>query len=120
VDIEAIVRGCGVCEVETVSPYNYKKTLDVFKRMKEKKGVRVVISREPCVLFARRTMKKGAATTAYVAEQTPAVRECLETLACPAFYVDEAGGIQVNEHQCTGCMFCVQICKDIKPRKRSS
>ena len=120
VDIETVVRGCGVCEVETVSPSNYKKSLETFQRMKEKKGVRVVISREPCVLFARRTMKKGAATTAYVAAQTPAVKECLETLACPAFYVDESGGVQVNEHQCSGCMFCVQVCEDIKPRKRSA
>jgi indolepyruvate ferredoxin oxidoreductase alpha subunit len=119
VDIEAIVRGCGVCEVETVSPYNYKKTREVFERMKEKKGVRVVISREPCVLFARRTLHKGTKTTAYVAEQTPAVKECLETLACPAFYVED-GDIKINEYQCTGCMFCVQVCKDIKPRKRSA
>jgi indolepyruvate ferredoxin oxidoreductase alpha subunit len=47
------------------------------------------------------------------------VKECLETLACPAFYVDN-GDIKINEHQCTGCMFCVQVCKDIKPRKRSA
>jgi indolepyruvate ferredoxin oxidoreductase alpha subunit len=119
VDIEAICRGCGVCEIETVSPLNHKKTREAFERMKNTPGVKVLISRDPCVLFARRTLKKGVGTTAYVAEQTPAVRQCLESLACPAFYV-EGERIEINEHQCTGCMFCVQVCEDIKPRKRSA
>ena len=56
---------------------------------------------------------------AYVARQSKAVRACLDTLACPAFFVD-GKNIQIDPHLCTGCMFCVQICKDIKAKKRSA
>jgi len=119
VDIEAIVRGCGVSEIAKVSPFNVKKTMAVFEDMKQKSGVRVVIAEEPCVLFARRVLRSTRSQVARVAKQTKAVRDCLATLACPAFYVDEAGDVAINEHQCTGCMVCVQICPDIKPRKRS-
>jgi len=119
IDIETIVRGCGVCNVKKVSPYNYKQTATALEEFKATSGVRVLIAEEPCVLFAKRTMKKSMPMTAYVATQGEAIRKCLTTLACPAFSVAEGGDVAINEHQCSGCMFCLQICTDIKARKRS-
>jgi len=118
VDVETIVRGCGVCNVVKASPYNYKATAQAIQTLKALPGVKVLIAEEPCVLFAKRTLKKSKPMVAYVDQQTDAVRECLAKLACPAFYT-EGGKVAINEHQCTGCMFCMQICKDIKARKRS-
>ncbi|WP_461209121.1 indolepyruvate ferredoxin oxidoreductase subunit alpha [Desulfocurvus sp. DL9XJH121] len=119
VDIETIVRGCGVCNVAKVSPYNYKATSEAIKELKAQPGVKVLIAEEPCVLFARRTLKQAKPMAAYVAKQGDEVKRCLATLACPAFYVED-GRVEINENQCTGCMFCLQICKDIKARKRSA
>jgi indolepyruvate ferredoxin oxidoreductase alpha subunit len=118
VDIEQVIRGCGVQEVSTLRPSNLKKTLEILRDYKEKDGVRVIIAKEPCVLFARRTLGRKNPQTAYVAEQTDDVRRCLEELACPAFYVQD-GDIQIDENQCSGCMLCVQIAPSIKARKRS-
>lgn len=118
VDIEQVVRGCGVQEVSTLRPSNLKKSLETLRSYKEMSGVRVIIAREPCVLFARRTLGKQNPQIAYVAEQNEDVRRCLEELACPAFYVQD-GEIQIDEHLCTGCMLCVQISPSIKARKRS-
>ncbi len=118
VDIEQIVRGCGVQEVSTVRPSNLKKSLELLKDSKQKDGVRVIVAREPCVLFARRTLGKKNLQTAYVAKQGEDVRRCLENLACPAFYVND-DGIQIDENQCSGCMLCVQIAPSMKARKRS-
>ena len=118
VDIEAIVRGCGVREVRRVSPYKLKPTLKALQEMKEKSGVRVIIAEEPCVLFARRTLKRKPLVTAAVKKQSAAVQECLETLACPAFYRD-GQDVAVDPNQCTGCMVCIQITDDIKAVKRS-
>ncbi|BBD06931.1 indolepyruvate ferredoxin oxidoreductase subunit alpha [Desulfovibrio ferrophilus] len=119
VDIEAIVRGCGVCNVVKASPYNYKATAKAIEELRALPGVKVLIAEEPCVLFAKRTLRQHKPMVAYVAEQTEAVRDCLANLACPAFY-SEQGRVEINEHQCTGCMFCMQVCKDIKARKRSA
>ena len=119
VDIESVVRGVGVTQVKKVKPLNFKATHKAIQEMKKQSGVRVLITEEPCVLFARRTLKKTKPTVAYVVKQTKAVRDCLDTLACPAFFV-EGARIEIDPHLCTGCMFCVQICKDIKAKKRSA
>lgn len=119
VDIEGIVRACGVTNVTKVSPYNYKKTSEAISTLRAQPGVKVLIAEEPCILFAKRTLRQTKPMVAYIPEQTESVKECLTNLACPAFYVED-GNIGINEHQCSGCMFCLQTCKDIKARKRSA
>lgn len=116
VDIETIVRGCGVDEFAVINPSNYKSSKAAIEKMKESRGVRVILSQEPCILFAKRTLKKKQPRVAYVAEQTEAVQDCLKTLACPAFAVEEEGLI-IREDLCTGCMFCLQVCSDIKAKQ---
>ncbi|MGE4296560.1 MAG: indolepyruvate ferredoxin oxidoreductase subunit alpha [Desulfovibrionaceae bacterium] len=119
VDIEAIVRGCGVQNVLTVGPFNVKKTRAAIEELKEQSGVRVLIAREPCVLFARRTLKKASPQIAEVAVQSAEVQACLDELGCPAFY-RRNGQIAVDAELCAGCMVCLQTTKDIKARKRSA
>jgi indolepyruvate ferredoxin oxidoreductase alpha subunit len=117
VDIEQVVRGCGVENVRKVKPFNHKATLQVLQEFKDMSGVRVIIAEEPCVLFARRTLGRSRPQVASVTEDSPEVWRCMEEVACPAFYVRE-NRVAVDEAQCTGCMLCVQVCDSIKPRKR--
>lgn len=119
ISIEAIVKGCGVNEVRTVSPLNQKATFKALEELKALKGVRVLIAKDPCPLFAKRALGKKATQTAYVANQSDEVADCMEAIACPAFE-KRADGIQINEILCSGCMLCLQMTKDIKARKRSS
>ena len=115
-DIEAIVRGCGVTEVARIRPYNVKSSLRAFEDMKAKRGVRVIIAEEACVLFARRTLKKARSQSAHVVEQDASVQACLAELACPAFR-REGEAVMVDETLCAGCMVCLQITPSIKARK---
>jgi indolepyruvate ferredoxin oxidoreductase alpha subunit len=119
VDIEAVIKGCGVSQIRTVHPLNQKATLKALEELKEMTGVRVLIAKDPCPLFARRTLKKKPVQTAYVEKQSEEVERCMEELACPAFEKNE-NGIRINEILCSGCMVCLQVTKDIKARKRSS
>ncbi|MDR3073512.1 MAG: indolepyruvate ferredoxin oxidoreductase subunit alpha [Deltaproteobacteria bacterium] len=116
-DIEAVVRGCGVTQVTKIRPYNLKATLAALEDAKGKSGVRVIIAEEPCVLFARRTLKKKRSQSAYVAAQGEGARKTAETLACPAFY-RSGGDVLVDEALCAGCMLCMQISPDFKARKK--
>ena len=118
VDIESVVRGCGVDQVTTVKALNLKQVFAALREFKETSGVRVLIARDPCTLYARRTLGQVPKTAAYVAEQDEAARACLEELACPAFTLRE-GEIAVDRDQCAGCMVCVQIADSIKAAKRS-
>jgi indolepyruvate ferredoxin oxidoreductase alpha subunit len=117
-DIEAVVRGCGVERQRTVKAHNRKKLLQALEEMKSLDGVRVIIAREPCVLHARRALKKNAPQTAHVPVQTPEALAALDLVACPAMR-REGDCVAVNEGQCAGCMLCLQLSPAFKSRKRS-
>ncbi len=121
-DIESVVKGCGVTRVEKARGYNQKALQRVLAEMKEETGVRVLIVEEPCVLFARRVLKKERSRTAYVAAQDESARRCLESLACQAFRCSRGASgtdeISVDEQLCAGCMVCMQVSPSFKARGR--
>lgn len=119
VDIGKVVEGCGVTQLARVRPYNLRGTIKVLEEMKEMKGVRVLIVEEPCVLYARRTLKRTRTQYAYVDEQGPEVEECHETLGCPAFGKHD-GEVVIDPEMCSGCMVCLQITSKIKARKKEA
>ena len=58
--LDAICRSCGVTFVETVDPYDLTGMLRVLEEAKKKKGVRVIIAKQMCVIAARRAgVKRG-------------------------------------------------------------
>jgi len=78
----------------------------------------VVIAREECVLKAK-SLKRGSSRVFYVSDRCKNHRDCINTLACPAFYVAD-GRVQINPNLCAGCAVCVQVCpeKAIVPVKQ--
>ena len=97
-------------------------TLKAIEELKTLSVVRVLIAEEPCPLFARRTLGKKRVQVAYVdgdcasAAAEGSCGDCLNTLACPAFYVED-GKMAIDPLLCSGCMLCLQFCKNIKARK---
>ncbi len=118
VDIEQMVRGCGVTQVKKIKPLQHKATIKALQEYKSVTGVRVLIAEEPCVLFAKRVMGRKRPKTAYVERDHPEVTTCLQELACPAFYIQQ-DRIVIDEDQCAGCMYCVQLTEHIKAKTRS-
>jgi len=117
VAIEPIVRSVGVEHVLTVNPARLNVTLKALRELRALPGVKVLIAKEPCALFARRVLKQKVAVTAEVKEQGEAMTMCLETLACPAF-VRTDGDVAVDSETCSGCMFCAQVAPSIKAKKK--
>jgi indolepyruvate ferredoxin oxidoreductase alpha subunit len=127
VDIEAVVRGCGVDRVETVNPLQVDKTIAVLKEMledKQRPGVKVLISKSPCPLFERRVTGKKQKIVFRVTNECDMCRRCLDELGCPAFTYcedeEECAFISIDEHLCSGCSVCKQICHAIKPKKKTA
>ncbi len=116
-DIARACEGLGVEHIRQVNPLNQKKTTAALEELKEMSGVRVLIAREPCPLHTRRVYKKTAPMVAYVADSCTGRAECLDKLACPAFY-KEGDKAAVNPILCSGCMLCLQVCTHIKSKKR--
>lgn len=117
-DIEAIVRGLGVEKCVKVRAFNLKAVTAALEDMKAADGVRVLIAEEPCVLYARRQLKKSRLQVVEVAQQGAEALRCLEQLACPAF-VRRGDDLAVDATLCTGCMVCLQVAPTaFRARKR--
>ncbi|SMC20914.1 indolepyruvate ferredoxin oxidoreductase alpha subunit [Desulfacinum hydrothermale DSM 13146] len=124
VDVEQVVRGCGVQRVTVVNPLNVKKTQAALEEIKEdlkEGGVSVLISRSPCPLFERRALGIKQRVVFQVTDACDLCRDCLSQLGCPAFVWerDGAGGqcVRINETLCNGCAVCAQLCDAVKPKK---
>jgi indolepyruvate ferredoxin oxidoreductase, alpha subunit len=106
ISLEAICRSCGVSWVETVDPYDLPLLLETFRQAKERDGVRVIISKQPCVISAR---KAGIKRKPYVVD-TERCTGCgvCRSFGCPAIAFFD-GKAQVTD-LCSGCGVCADIC----------
>jgi indolepyruvate ferredoxin oxidoreductase alpha subunit len=117
ISLEAICRACGVAFVETADPYDLTDMVDVLRRAKEEKGVRVVIAKQPCVISARRTGVKRTAFTVD-ADACTGCGVCIR-FGCPA--IEQAGEKSSISALCSGCGVCAGLCPAgaIVPERRS-
>ena len=110
IDIETLVKSLGITFVKTIRPYNVKKSIETLKEAFHYDGISVVIAKEECVLYAKQLKKKrGRAFT--VSDKCKNHRDCIRSLACPAFYVKN-DRVQINASSCTGCAVCAQTCPE--------
>ncbi len=106
VSLDAVCRACGVTFVETVDPYDITGTVNVLQEAKKRKGVKVVIARQMCVISARRAgVKRGRYEVD--AESCTGCGTCVR-FGCPAIeFSDEKA--RIND-LCSGCAVCAQLC----------
>jgi indolepyruvate ferredoxin oxidoreductase alpha subunit len=106
VSLEAVCRACGVTFVETVDPYDITGMVNVLQEAKKRRGVKVVIAKQMCVIMARRLgVKRGR--YAVDPEICTGCGTCVR-FGCPAIeFADEKATI--NE-LCNGCSICAQLC----------
>jgi indolepyruvate ferredoxin oxidoreductase, alpha subunit len=106
VSLDAICRACGVQFVETVDPYDITGMVNVLQEAKKRKGVKVIIAKQMCVISARRAgVKRGRYTVD--PEACTGCGTCIR-FGCPAIeFADEKA--RINE-LCSGCAVCAQLC----------
>jgi indolepyruvate ferredoxin oxidoreductase alpha subunit len=106
VSLDAVCRACGVTFVETVDPYDITGTVNILQEAKKRKGVKVVIARQMCVISARRAgVKRGRYMVD--AEACTGCGTCVR-FGCPAIeFSDEKAHIS---DLCSGCSVCAQLC----------
>ena len=118
VSIEAVVKAIGVPHVTTIKPYKVKKSIEAIREAMEFKGVSVIISEEACALYAK-GLKLPQRKPFEVTAKCKNHRDCMDYLACPAFYVWN-DRIKIDANLCTGCAVCAQVCPEnaILPLKK--
>ena len=113
VDLERLVRGCGIDFLEVVDPYEHDSMRDTLERAKnytfhENNGVAVVITRRACVRAPGVTIPSERYQ---VGENCDLCMTCIKDLECPAMHlVREKKKIEIDADLCAGCGFCARIC----------
>lgn len=117
VNIENLVKALGVDHVSVIKPFKVKKSIETIKEAMAFDGVSVVISQEPCILWAK-SIKLKKPRAFEVTDKCTDHKECINGIACPSFYIEE-GRVKIDADTCVGCALCAQICPDnaIRPMK---
>ncbi|NIA03029.1 MAG: indolepyruvate ferredoxin oxidoreductase subunit alpha [Nitrospirae bacterium] len=113
VSLEEMAKACGAEFVKTTDPFDIKRTIEIFKQAKEHKGVSVVISKQECIITARRRGQRLGQFAVDINECT-GCKTCLK-IGCPAIEFKESeeegekGKSHINSF-CVGCGVCARIC----------
>jgi indolepyruvate ferredoxin oxidoreductase alpha subunit len=110
ISIEAVVKAMGVRHVTVIKPFKVKKSIAAIREALAFEGVSVVISQEICTLYAK-SLKKLKPRAFQVNDRCKNHRDCLNSIACPAFYLD-GDKVSIDPDTCVGCAVCAQICPE--------
>ena len=116
VNIEELVKACGVKHIRTINPNNLsqvKETLDWAFNLEEPS---VIITRWPCALkkFSRQDIEEFnnpfTSKCSVDTDKCIGCKLCMKT-GCPAIsFKSEEKLVCIDKNQCLGCEVCSQVC----------
>ncbi|MDQ1239275.1 MAG: indolepyruvate ferredoxin oxidoreductase, alpha subunit [Thermodesulfobacteriota bacterium] len=113
VDLERLVRGCGVDFCEVGDPYEYESFQTLLQEAdnytyNEKQGISVIIARRPCIQSPGVNLSPDRFI---VGDECDRCMTCIRDLECPAIsLVKEQKRVVINWDLCNGCGFCLKMC----------
>ena len=114
VDMEALVRGCGVSYCKVGVPSRLPEFTSLLKEAlaaSREGGPAVVIAREPCVMDRRLAERLSPPKKISITEACDGCRYCTTQFECPALVYDEEGKrVDIDMLLCTGCGVCLHVC----------
>ena len=117
VDIESLVRGCGVKYCKEGNPYDVKEFIALMKdavKYSRENGPAVVISRYPCVIDLARKGETGEYIPVEITEDCDGCAYCIKHFECPALIYheedEEEKYVSVDPLLCIGCGVCLNVC----------
>ena len=125
VDMEHLVRGCGVTFCRVADPYRVEEMIALLKEAvaySREKGLAVVIARHPCLLDKRhRSADAGPAVVVEVGDDCDGCGFCAQHFECPALVLDaENRRASVDTMLCSGCGVCLSVCPKKAIRVKAS
>lgn len=112
IDIEKMVRACGVEDVQTINPLTLKESKDAIDKALASDEPSVIITKWPCVLkeFTQEDYEEFDLTKSIcqVNEEKCTTCKVCGRVGCPAISFGEKA--QIDPTMCVGCEVCLQVC----------
>lgn len=114
VDMEALVRACGVRFCKVGAPGRFEEFVGLLEEAlawSRANGAAVVIARAPCVMAPGADRMRPTQAKPSVTDACTGCRHCVTQFGCPAILCDEAAGrASIDATACTGCGVCRHVC----------
>ena len=114
VDIESVVRGCGVGFCRQGDPYKLEAFIPLVKEAvgySRQNGPSVVIAKHPCLIDRRQKDMENPKIPVVVTESCDGCGYCIEHFECPALGLDEASErVRIDPVLCSQCGVCIHVC----------
>jgi indolepyruvate ferredoxin oxidoreductase alpha subunit len=113
VNLQTLVKGCGIRFCKVGKPYQTRAFIALLKEAvgySRSNGPAVVIAEHPCILDAARLGREQKRVAVEVTQACDGCSYCLQHFECPALVPTPQGRTQVDQHICTGCGVCVNVC----------
>ncbi len=117
VDIESLVRGCGVKYCKTGNPYQVDEFIALMKdavKYSRENGPAVVISRYPCVIDLARKGEAAERRPVEITEDCDGCGYCIKHFECPALIFhdekEDEKHVTIDPLLCIDCGVCLSVC----------
>ena len=104
IDIEGILKACGVSSVRKVDPFRQEEAIAAVKDAAAEEGVRAIIFRSPCI-----ALEKRKATLKVDSDRCVGCKKCIKELGCPALSFKDKQAV-IDAKLCTACGLCASVC----------
>jgi len=121
VDIEKLVKGCGINFVRTADPYQLGTFIPLVREAvvhSRKNGPAVMIARHPCLLDRMHPDPSAGRVKVEITDDCDGCKYCVNQFECPAIVFDEEKECaRIDPVLCSDCGVCVHVCpkKAIRP-----
>jgi indolepyruvate ferredoxin oxidoreductase alpha subunit len=115
-DIEALVRGCGVKYCKEANPYEVKDFTALIKEAvaySRENGPAVILSRYPCVIDLARKGETGEIIPVEITDDCDGCGYCIKQFECPALLYHENEDekyVTIDPILCIDCGVCLNVC----------
>jgi indolepyruvate ferredoxin oxidoreductase, alpha subunit len=127
IDLERMVRACGVEFLEVLDPYDIGQMTAVLKKagayiQGENNGVAVIIARHPCMVYGRHLpQERPAGRVKILEEECDGCGFCVTQFDCPAIVQEiKKQPARILEEFCTDCGTCLTVCPKKHIRREAS
>jgi indolepyruvate ferredoxin oxidoreductase alpha subunit len=117
VELESLVRGCGVKFCRVGDPYQLKELIGLMKEavaFSRESGPAVVIARHPCILDRARKGAGGEFVAVEISERCDGCGYCVKNFECPALvhHAEDKDHkhTSIDPMLCAGCGVCLHVC----------